>query len=120
MKLKLDENMPLALVDLLSKRGHDVDTVSDEGLAGKKDDVVWVAAQEAGRFLVTQDLDFSDTRKFVPGSHHGILLVRLRDPSRKALVERVQGLFVSEATDVWGGCFLVATEHKLRIKHPSG
>jgi hypothetical protein len=36
-------------------------------------------AQRAGRFLVTQDLDFSDVRRFEPGSHHGLLLVRLPD-----------------------------------------
>jgi predicted nuclease of predicted toxin-antitoxin system len=39
---------------------------------------VWEAAQRDERFLITQDLDFSDVRRFVPGSHRGILLVRLR------------------------------------------
>jgi hypothetical protein len=33
--------------------------------------------QESQRFLVTQGLDFSDTRRFSPGMHCGILLVRL-------------------------------------------
>ena len=34
------------------------------------------AAQSDGRFLITQDLDFSDAREYVPGTHHGLLRVR--------------------------------------------
>jgi hypothetical protein len=58
---------------------------------------VWTAAQADGRFLVTQDLDFSDARKYAPGTHHGLLLVRLPQPGRTALFERVSTLFRTEA-----------------------
>ncbi len=91
MKIKLDENLPSALSELLSVLGHDVDTVVEECIAGKHDDVVWEAAQRSGRLLVTQNLDFSDIRRFRPGTHCGIVLVRLRVPSRAALVERIRG-----------------------------
>jgi predicted nuclease of predicted toxin-antitoxin system len=37
-------------------------TVLDEGLRGHNDDEVWSAAQAEGQFLVTQDLDFSNTQ----------------------------------------------------------
>jgi predicted nuclease of predicted toxin-antitoxin system len=117
MKIKLDENLPNRLAQVLSGLGHDVDTVIDEGLASRNDDVVWQAAQYSGRLLVTQDLDFSDVRKFQPGTHCGLVLVRLRDPSRTALVERVRGLFASQPVETWTGCFVVATEHKLRVRH---
>jgi predicted nuclease of predicted toxin-antitoxin system len=42
-----------------------------EGLAGHSDPDVWRATQTAERFLITQDLDFSDLRAFAPGTHHG-------------------------------------------------
>jgi predicted nuclease of predicted toxin-antitoxin system len=77
VKIKLDENLPIRLVPLLTDLGHDVETVPDEQIAGRDDDVVWSAAQAHGRFLVTQDLDFSDARKYAPGTHHGLLLIRL-------------------------------------------
>jgi predicted nuclease of predicted toxin-antitoxin system len=77
MKLKLDENLPATLAVRLRELGHDADTVRDEGLTGRPDELVWQAAQAEGRFLVTQDLDFSDARKFAPGTHCGILLVRI-------------------------------------------
>lgn len=56
---------------MLSRLGYDADTVIEEGLAAENDDAVWRAAQQAGRLLVTQDLDFSDIRKFQPGTHCG-------------------------------------------------
>ncbi len=75
MRIKLDENLTGRLVALLTQLGHDVDTVPVEGIAGKDDAIVWRAAQSDRRFLVTQDLDFSDARKYVPGTYHGLLLV---------------------------------------------
>ena len=115
MKIKLDDNLPAGLVPLLAGLGHDVDTVIDEGLASANDDELWKGAQGAGRLLVTQDLDFSDIRKFKPGTHCGIVLVRLRDPSRAALSDRLRWLFTSEPVEEWVGCFVVVTEHKLRV-----
>jgi len=118
VKIKLDENLPTSLVDLLSALGHDVDTVKMEHLNGRPDPEVWRAAQRENRFLITQDLDFSDIRQFKPGSHCGLLLVRLTKPGRKALIRRVHQLFRTEETETWWGCFIVATEVKLRIHRP--
>lgn len=66
MKVKLDENLPTRLVDVLERRGHEVDTVATEGLAGKPDVHVWASACREGHFFITQDLDFSDIRQFQP------------------------------------------------------
>jgi predicted nuclease of predicted toxin-antitoxin system len=119
MRIKLDENLPMALADALRTHGHDVDTVADEALTGERDKVVWQAAQQAGRFLITQDLDFSDLRSFAPGSHAGILLIRLARPGRQALFARVSSLFESEDVTSWQGCFVVASDRKLRVRRPA-
>lgn len=116
MNVKLDENLPHQLVELLTELGHDVDTVPDEQIVGRDDGVVWATAQAAGRFLVTQDLDFSDARKYTPGTHHGLLLIRLPQPGRLALAERVASLFRSEAVETWQGCIVSATPTKVRVK----
>jgi predicted nuclease of predicted toxin-antitoxin system len=118
MLIKLDENLPSRLVGVLASLGHQVDTVPDEGLSGRPDEDIWDAAQANGRFLITQDLDFSDMRRFQPGTHFGILLVRLRNPGRNALFMKVANLFDNEAVESWAGCFVVATEHKLRVRRP--
>jgi predicted nuclease of predicted toxin-antitoxin system len=118
VNIKLDENLPESLVSRLQATGHDVDTVRSEHLAGRDDDEIWQAAQVAERFLITQDLDFSDVRRFTPGTHAGLLLVRLAQPGRNALAARVAMLFATEQVDQWRGCLVVATEHKVRVKRP--
>lgn len=116
MKIKLDENLPRALASRLAAIGHDVHTVVEEGIAGEGDPVVWEAAQREERFLITQDMHFSDTRRFAPGTHQGLLLLRLFTPSRRALVARVAELFTEYDVAEWARCFVVATEHKVRIR----
>lgn len=118
MKIKLDENLPLRLATLLRDLGHDVHTLYDESLLGRVDSEIWKATQKESRFLITQDLDFGDLRQFAPGSHHGILLVRLRSPSRSDLMERIGELFRKENVGEWAGCFVVATERKIRVLKP--
>jgi predicted nuclease of predicted toxin-antitoxin system len=116
MKIKLDENLPVRLAGILAAFGHDVHTVPDENLAGHPDADIWQAANNESRFLITQDLDFSDTRRFVPGTHAGLLLLRLREPGAQALVDALT--VVSENVETWGGCFVVVTENKIRVKRP--
>lgn len=112
--------MPAILADDLTRLGHGCDTVIDEGLKGQPDSRVWDSVQREQRFLVTQDLDFSDIRKFEPGSHAGILLVRLALPGRQALANRLRQIFATENVESWTRCFVVATERKIRIRRPAG
>lgn len=118
MKIKLDENMPVRISAALNAMGHDVETVYSEGLSGAKDDVVWAASQGEQRLLITQDLDFSDSRRFQLGLHHGIVLVRLRTPGREVLFQRIVELFKTEDFEKWAGCFVVVTDHKIRLQRP--
>lgn len=118
MKVKLDENLPVRLASLLQELGHQADTVHDERLVGHDDAKIWETAQTESKFLITQDLDFADSRKYAPGSHHGILLVRLHSPNRRSLVRRILEIFRTENTDDWRGCFVVATELKIRVQRP--
>src|SRR5258708_17561811 len=112
MRIKLDENLPSRLSLLLQRFGHNVSTVEDEGLGGSPDSVIWLAAQREGRFLITQDLDFSDLRTFAPGTHHGILFVRLHSPSRQTLSDRIMAAFGTEDVEAWLGCFVIASSRK--------
>ncbi len=119
MKLKLDENLPIRLAVVLETLGHDVHTAPQEGLAGAVDMRIWESAQLESRLFVTQDMDFSDLRKFVPGNHAGLLIVRLHTPSWKRLVKRINEIFEKEDVSGWAGCFVVATEAKVRVVKPT-
>ena len=113
MKIKLDENLPYCLKELLSDIGHDVDTVLSENLGGQSDTEIWYAAQREQRFLITQNIDFSDLKWFKPGTHYGILLLRLRDCGRDALFQNILTIFRNELVEEWVRCFEVASAKNL-------
>ena len=119
MKIKLDENLPTEAGDVLLALGHLVDTVIDEGLRGHTDSDIWLAAQSEGRFLITQDMDFSDARKYRPGDHAGILLVRLREPTRRRLIERLTDVLKTNDLSEWERCLVVLSESRVRVRKPA-
>jgi predicted nuclease of predicted toxin-antitoxin system len=118
MLIKLDENIPVVLKNDLEALGHNVDTVASENLQGAPDARVWLAAQQELRLFITQDLDFSDKRKFAPGTHSGILLVRLHEPGRLHLRAKILEAIKSQDFNVWHQCFVVLTDHKIRVSKP--
>jgi predicted nuclease of predicted toxin-antitoxin system len=116
VKIKLDENLPAALAKDLRRLDHDGDAASDEGLAGRPDQDLWDAAHAAGRFLVTQDLDFSDIRLFAKRASSGVLIIRLAEPSKSRLTRRVAEILEAENVESWIGCLVVATDRKIRVR----
>jgi predicted nuclease of predicted toxin-antitoxin system len=73
-------------------------------------------ASREERLLVTQDLDFSDLRKFRPGSHAGLLLIRLQNPGRAALIGLLRSIFDRYDVESWEKFFVVVSETKIRIR----
>ena len=118
MKVKLDENIPASVASRLAQVGVDADTVMSEGLRGRPDADVWAAAQGEARLLVTQDLDFSDIRIFKPGTHHGLLLLRLPDSEQWRLGDYVCAWLSAPESTSWSGCVVVATKNKVRVRRP--
>jgi predicted nuclease of predicted toxin-antitoxin system len=118
MKIKLDENLPDELGSLLAAGHHDVQTIRQELLTGRPDLAVFQAARAEHRVLFTQDLDFSDIRVFRPGTHPGLVLIRLHNPSRRRLIERMKQILSTEAINSWQGSFVVIGDAKLRVRGP--
>ena len=116
MRIKLDENLPERIVAGLTALGHDTDTIADEGLGGAIDEELWPKVQQAARFLITKDLGFSDERLYPPGSHEGILVLRLSDDRSSAAAERLTDVFQAEAVEAWARCLVVVSDHKVRVR----
>lgn len=118
MRLKLDENIAVSVAPRLRALKFDVDTVVDEGLGGRSDSDVWRVAQTERRMLVTHDLDFSDARTFAPGTHYGLLLVRLPDAEQWRIGDYLVAWLGAPDVATWERCFIVATPTKVRVLRP--
>ena len=90
MLLKLDENLGRSHVEILRNAGYETDRVHDQGMSGWGDSAVWKRVCDEGSFFVTLDLDFADVRRYRPGSHPGILLLRAGNRNRAAVLAILQ------------------------------
>ena len=118
MKFKLDENLPVSSAAILTSVGHDVDTVTDEGLIGAPGRDVVAAATAAGRILISLDRGLGDIRAYPPGSHAGIVVLRLTDQSAAAAARAVSDLATLTNPDSLAAAVAVLQRGLLRIRHP--
>ncbi|MEH1902704.1 MAG: DUF5615 family PIN-like protein [Nostoc sp.] len=65
---------------------------------------------------MTLDLDFSDIRRFPPGTHPGILLLHSRNRSRQAVLEILYRVVQEQSLEKLKGCLVVADDIQTRIR----
>lgn len=118
MRIKLAENLHTDVADVLAHAGHDVDTVAAEGLLGSDDATVLAAASADERLVITLDRGFGDVRTYPPGSHAGVLVLRLDDHSLPATKTAVAHLANNVDLDDLGGCVAVFRNGDLRTRRP--
>ena len=104
MKIFVDENIPSITVQTLRKIGHDVIDIrgtDDEGMA---DESLWEKVQQEGRLLITTDKGFTQYRN---ERHNGILIVRIRQPNRIKIHQRVMTAMAQFKAEEWHGLIVV-------------
>ena len=116
MRVKLDENLPVALVDDLVALGHDVDSVPAENLAGASAGLVLAAAMDAGRILVTLDKGLGDPRRYPPERNAGVVLIRLRRRGLRTVRARILSSWHRIATHAGPGRLVVVTDTVTRVR----
>jgi predicted nuclease of predicted toxin-antitoxin system len=116
--VKLDENLGQTHVEVLLQAGYQADRVTDQGLGGESDAAVWQHVQERGLFFVTLDLDFSDIRRFTPGTHPGLLLLRPHNNNRRTVADLLGQVVREHPLETLTGCLTVAEPGHTRIRRP--
>ena len=104
MKILVDENIPSMTVRALREMGHDVSDIRGTEREGMSDDALWEMIQREGRLLITTDKGFTQRREKL---HHGILIVRLRQPNRRKIHQRVMQAITRFAEEEWPGLLVV-------------
>ncbi len=106
MNIKLDENLPSNSRQPLVDAGHDVDTTADEDLQGAVDALVIERATRDERLLITLDRGLGDIRTYVPGSHAGVVVLRLANQSLESIDAAIQDLAARDL-DTLAGALVV-------------
>lgn len=110
MKILVDENIPAVTVRELRAVGHDLLDIRDTKYKGSEDETLWKIAQREGRLLITTDAGFSQHRE---EKHHGLLIIRLKQPNRQKIHERI--LQAMSQIKTWPGLLIVMQDRIHRI-----
>ena len=116
MKIKLDENLSRHLKPALNKAGHDPSTAAEENLLGKPDTDVATAAKAENRMIFTLDVAFADLRRFVPGSHPGIVLFRPGSLGPITVNRFVLDFVRDQNLESFAGKVVVVEPNRIRIR----
>jgi len=68
--------------------------------------------------LISLDVGLADIRAYSPGSHAGIVVLRLTDQSAAAVSKALSDLAAATAADSLAGAVAVLQRGLLRIRHP--
>jgi hypothetical protein len=83
------------------------------------EDQALATASAEGRLVITLDRGFGDIRTYPPGTHAGVLVLRLDDHSLPATKTAVAHLADSVDLDDLAGCVAVYRKGDLRTRRPS-
>jgi predicted nuclease of predicted toxin-antitoxin system len=114
VRIKLDENLGRPHIALLKRHGYEADRVFDQGLSGIEDADLWLRVRRDGQFLITLELGFSDVRRYAPGTHPGILLLRPRRKGRNAVSKVLRRVLMEQRLETLAGCLRVGPEYVAR------
>jgi predicted nuclease of predicted toxin-antitoxin system len=110
MQFKTDENLHPDTSDLLRQNGHDA------LLRGHDDSDIADVCRREQRALVTLDLDFSDVRVYPPADYSGIIVLRLYDQSRPAVLRDLTRILPLFATEPLAGHLWIVDEAQVRVR----
>jgi predicted nuclease of predicted toxin-antitoxin system len=116
MRLFVDECVYAVTTATLRLWGHDVETAQEAGLSGHDDEELLQYATSQNRVLISIDMDFSNALRFVPSSHSGIIILKIR-PSTIDNVHHVLKQFFDHYTeDDAHHSLVIADQTKYRVR----
>lgn len=108
MRIFVDENIPMISVSSLIKMGHAVKDIRGTTLEGMEDKDIWDLIQQEKRMLITTDKGFRQYRKI---HHNGILIVRLKQPNRLKIHNRIMKAITQFSEQDWKDLIVVMRDN---------
>jgi len=108
MNIYVDENIPNMTVKALRRLGHNVFDNRGTPKEGISDRELWNIAEREKCLLITTDKGFLAQRD---ERHFGIIIIRLRQPNRRKIHERVMQAFNQFKEDEWPGLIVIMRDN---------
>ncbi len=116
IQVKVDEDLSEEVAAVFAAAGYQADTVRSQGWGGLLDDDLWVRVQAEGRWLITAVKEFGDVRKYRPGGHAGVVLIRADNESRRRYLDLAGTVVRSLRLEDIPGCLVVVTPRGIRLR----
>ncbi len=118
MLIKVDEDLPRQAAVYLAEKAYAAHTVRQQNMGGWKDPDLWKAVQSENRFFITADKGFGDIRRYIPGEHAGILLLRPDTDGIRPLLDPLAMVLDKVTIEQLAGTVAVASPRGLRVRRP--
>jgi len=116
MRFKIDENLHPEAAGLLADAGHEVTTLSAQGLRGRPDGEIARICRGENRVLITLDKGFGDISNYPPLQYPGIIVCRLAVQSRSNVVAVMKQLIPWIEQRPLTGRLWIVDEREIRIR----
>jgi predicted nuclease of predicted toxin-antitoxin system len=119
MRFKIDENLPIELIDILKSAGYAGMTSFEQELNGKPDSKVINKCREERYILVSLDLDFADIRLYPPEKYAGLIIIRVKNQDRYNVIETFKKIIPNLKHENIKGTLWIVDENRIRIRNNS-
>ncbi len=107
MKFFVDENFPKSSVEYLISQSqvvYDIRKTKNEGIA---DSEIFSLAQREKAVFLTTDKDFYHTIPYLYPNHFGVIVIALRQPNSKSILERLKWFLENYISDINNKIYLL-------------
>lgn len=119
-RFKLDENVARDWSDPLRTAGHDVATISEQGLRGATDPDLAETCRREGRCLVTTDEGFAQILDYPPERYSGLVVLRHPMPTLLGMKNLVVQMAVALERESPVGRLWIVEPGRVRVHEPRG
>lgn len=118
-KFLLDENVPPAIGVFLQNLDFDVVHAKDSGMLGASDNQIMDLARQEERTLITFDKHFADLVLYPPGTHWGVIRIRIHPPLLSDVIQALQQFLKQFDLSTIQGTLIVLENNGFRIRRAS-
>ena len=112
----VDENISPLTISFIKSLGYEIITIKEAGLSSLSDEHIINYAKTNKLALITFDKHFSNILQYPPGSHYGIIRIRIHPPLINVIHNSLKNYFSSFSIGNLKGSLIIIEEKGYRVR----